>query len=180
MADAGGLTLNAASYLFQGALDDIIAADMQLNSKRGCIAGSETISDACLKHIEGYCEHPDLEDEYPYGFQGCLDDLGMSRKQFECQVRRAFESYKQMFHREDVRTITIRGKSRSLGLFSQKNFMITRYVRESAHTLSALTCHMEWTELWFTEVFWKIVETLDQLITYETDTKVEHATVPRG
>lgn len=107
-------------------------------------------------------------------------DLGMSRKQFECQVRRAFESYKQMFHREDVRTITIRGKSRSLGLFSQKNFMITRYVRESAHTLSALTCHMEWTELWFTEVFWKIVETLDQLITYETDTKVEHATVPRG
>lgn len=121
--------MNAASYLLQGSLDDIIAADMQAKAKRGCIAGSETISDACFKHIVGYCDNPSFDNEHPDGFESCLQDLGMSRKQFECQVRRAFESYKQMFHREDVRTITIRGKNSSTGLFSQKNFMITRYFK---------------------------------------------------
>ena len=167
--------MNASSYLIQGCPDDIIATNMRPQAKQGCIAGSETISDACVKHIVAYCDDPLHADEFPDGFQGCLDDLGMSRKQFEFQVRRAFESYKQMFHRENVRIITIGGRSKRTGLFTQKNFTITRSAAPSRVRRDVSDRYSrQRVELWFREVFFKIVRTLDKLITYET--KVSRAT----
>lgn len=128
VADGGGGTTNIAKLKLKDDPNNIVAIDMALLGCQGCAVGAELPSKDCMQQIKDYCNNPDNAHEFPGGFQGYLDELDMSEEQFEWQVRRNFESYKQMFHREELRIITIRGKNRQTGCLSQKHFTVTRYV----------------------------------------------------
>jgi len=100
--------------------------DVTPMTRRGGTCGAETLTKEMLAHIELTCDRDKLA--YPSGFAGVLDDLGLSRSQFETRAAAGYEPFKRI---PTVQQCAIEVQSQpdsGSGDLREVMFHITKYV----------------------------------------------------